>query len=111
MIGGGVLRARNVPSPSFHHLNALVGQREKFRGGLELIVDALPKSDDDSMGGYPRDSVADLAEVLNKALQCLPLLLLDGVEVALQTGAHECALKISHKLVPEVIPGANRLWG
>ena len=50
----------------------------------------------------------DLAEALNKAPQRLPLLLLDGVEVALQTGARECALKISHKLVAEVIPGANR---
>ena len=76
-----------------------------------LIADALLERDDNGMGGYPRDSVADLAEALNKAPQRLPLLPLDGVEVALQAGARERALQISHGLVAKIIPGSNRPWG
>ena len=77
MIGGGLLRARNVPRLSLLRLGALVDQREELRGGLDfvraqlfehpLIADALPERDDNGVGGYPRDGVADLAEALYEA--------------------------------------------
>ena len=118
MIGSGLLRARNVPRPSFRRLGALVSQREEFCGGLDfvraqllehpLITDTLPERDNDGVGSYPQDGVADLAEALYEAPQRLPLLLLDGVEVALLVGARESALKISHELVAKIIPGADR---
>ena len=51
-----------------------------------LFANNLSERDNDSVGGYPRDGVADLAEALYEAPQRLPLLLLNGVEVALQAG-------------------------
>ena len=54
---------------------------------------------DDGMGGNSQDGVANLAKALYKASQRLPLLLLHGMEVALQAGACESALKIGYGLV------------
>ena len=63
-----------MPCPSLRRLGALVSQREEFRGGFDLvraqllehplIADTLPERDNDSVGGYPRDGVADLAKAL-----------------------------------------------
>ena len=111
MISGGMLKARNMPCPSFHRFGALVDLVRAQLLEHPLVADALPECDNDSVGGYPRDGIVDLAEALYEAPQRLPLLLFDGVEVALSARACECALKVGHKLVAKIITGTDRSWG
>ena len=88
---------------------ALEGKPFAYTHCLVLLADH-PKwhAHESAKAQKVQDGVADLAEAPYKAPQRLPLLLLDGVEVALQAGARECALKISHKLVAKIIPGTDR---